>query len=206
MNAQEFKAKFESKLPSKEYKPGDPCLGDCIESQKLCREMVEAVFYDWEAPKREALFMGVGDTPFGGLTSIYATFAVHTVYDNCFRFLETGWWALGFDKGRFVGNGDYTIETYQQENYFESCRTVFYLQNGGTVIANCETWHYTAAIMQESELHAFVGQIEKDLEGDEIVALEFPFGFIDFEDLKLTGSKFSSVNIESLIAKIGVAV
>lgn len=148
--------------------------------------------------------MGIGVYNFGGLTSNYTNFAVHTVYDNCFRFLETGWWALGFDKGRFVGNGDYTIETYQQENPF--FRTVFYLQNGGTVIANCETWHYTAAIMQESELQAFVGQIEKDLEGDEMVALEFPFGFIDFEDLELTGSKFSSVNIESLIAKIGVVV
>lgn len=150
--------------------------------------------------------MGIGGYNFGGITSNYNNFAVHTVYDNCFRFLETGWWALGFDKGRFVGNGDYTIEIYQQEHYFKSCRTVFYLQNGGTVIANCSTWLHTAAIMQESELHAFVGQIEKDLEGDEMVALEFPFGFIDFEDLELTGSEYSDVNIESLIAKIGVAV
>ena len=202
MDAQEFKAKFESKLPSKEYKSERPRLRECIESQNLCREMVEAVFYDWEAPEREALFMGVGKYNSGCLTSHSNFFAVHTIYDNCFRFLETGWWALGFDKGCFVGNGDYAVETYQQENTHVICETVSYLQNGGVIIANCSTWHYTAAIMVESDLYAFVKQMEKD----EMFVLEFPFGVLDFEGFEFTGSSYSDVNIKNLIAKVGVAV
>lgn len=189
--AETFRNTFDPKLIglNPEYQIA---LEDDDKAIDICVEMLSYVFPILSEKQVRTLLLGDPDKyNMGGIGSTYSYYAIETVYDNCVRYLLTGFWVMGFDKFEMHSSPDFNL-VYNQSSYMSTV-----VHNDGLIFAcTNKEWHYTCCLVREDILFSFLGYLALD-------EIDKPFnGFsFSFEDCEFIGSGFSAVNVDLLFEK-----
>jgi hypothetical protein len=159
----------------------------------ICVEMLSYVFPILSEKQVRTFLLGDPDHyNLGGIGSTYSYPAVKTVYDNCVRFLLTGFWVMGFDKFEMRSSPDFNLVFGESSN-----RTTAVHREGLIFACMNENWHYTFCAIKEDILFSFLSFVVSE-EFNKYFFRDFSFSF---DDCEFIGSGFSAVNVDLLLEK-----